>query len=61
MEYKGYKITADGSYGNKIIKPMGRGSVPNALAGSFTTAYFAMKHIDAHLEGITDGKVKSSK
>ena len=61
MEYNGYKIVADGVYGNKIIKPIGRGSVPKSLEGCFTTSVFAMKQIDAHLEGIKNGKVKSSK
>lgn len=60
MEYKGYKIVADGPYGNKSIKPVGKGSVPKALRGMFTTSYFAQKQIDAHLEGGENGKAKSS-
>jgi|TARA_R110000796_G_scaffold103981_3_gene213490 hypothetical protein len=60
MEYKGYKIEGDGTYGNKVIKPIGKGSVHKNLRGSFTTSVFAIKHIDAHLEGIENGKVKTS-
>lgn len=61
MEYKGYKIEAEGNYMMKVIKPIGKGSVHKNLRGSFTTDVFAMKQIDAHLEGIKDGKAKSSK
>jgi len=51
MEYKGYEIVGDGSYGYKSIKPIGRGSVPKQLRGLYTTAQFAQKDIDAHIEG----------
>ena len=61
MEYKGYKIESDGTYGNKIIKPLSKGSVHKNLRGSFTTSVFAMKQIDAHLEEVENGKAKSNK
>jgi hypothetical protein len=60
MEYEGYKIESDGSYGNKIIKKVGKGSVHRSLRGSFTTTVFAIRQIDAHLEGIKNDKVKTS-
>lgn len=60
MEYKGYSIVGDGTYGNKLIKPIGKGSVPKELRGIFTTAQFAMKHIDGYLKGKSNGKSKTS-
>jgi hypothetical protein len=60
MEYKGYNIIADGTYGNKTIKPVGKGSVPKALRGAFTTQYFAQKQIDAYLEDTKNGKSKTT-
>ena len=60
MEYKGYKIVSDGTFGNKTIKPIGRGSIPKSLRGAFTTDVFAIKQIDAYLRGIEDGKEKTS-
>lgn len=61
MEYKGYKIEADGSFGYKSIKPIGRGSVPVKLRGLYTSAIFAQKDIDAHLErGGKNGKAETS-
>lgn len=61
MEYKGYDIVSDGTYGNKAIKPIGKGSVPKALRGMFTTYYFAQKQIDGYLEDVKNAKAKSSK
>lgn len=49
MEYKGYNIDSDGTFGMKVIKPTTKGSVPNPLRGVFTTNGFAMKAIDAFL------------
>lgn len=46
MEYKGYMIEGDGTFGYKEIRPVGRGSVPNALRGQFTTSHFAQRAID---------------
>lgn len=61
MEYKGYKIESDGTFGHKVIKPVGRGSVPESLRGSFTTNVFAMKQIDQYEEVSKNGKAKSGK
>ena len=55
MEYKNYKIVNDGVYGYKHIKPIGKGSVPVLLRGTYTTVKEAIKAIDAH-EGIKGGK-----
>lgn len=49
MEYKGYMIVSDGTYGMKEIKPSGKGSVHNELRGKFTSTSLAMKSIDRFL------------
>jgi hypothetical protein len=49
IEYKGYNIVGDGTYGHKEIKTIGKGSLPLQLRGSFTTSVFAQKAIDAYL------------
>lgn len=46
MEYNGYTIESDGGFGMKIIKTIGRGSLPLELRGSFTNTYMAKKAID---------------
>lgn len=46
MEYRGYKIDGDGTYGYKEIKPVGRGSVPMPLRGAWTSAKDAQRAID---------------
>lgn len=54
MEYKGFKIVNDGTFGMWLVKAIGRGSVPKELRGSYTTAVLAQKSIDVHTE--TKGK-----
>lgn len=56
MEYKGYKIEGDGTFGHKIIKAM-KGALPNVLKGSFTNHEFAKKAINAVVDAkeIKDG------
>lgn len=49
MEYNGYKIVGDGVFGYSEIKPLGKGSVPLGLRGTYTTKSFAMKAIDFHV------------
>ena len=49
-EYKGYLIASDGTYGMKEIKPVGKGSVPLALRGKFTTSTTAQRVIDLYLD-----------
>ncbi|MOA48043.1 hypothetical protein D3C78_1707330 [compost metagenome] len=51
VEYKGYTIAGDGTFGMKEIKPIGKGSVPNALRGKYTTSYRAQIAIDTYLDG----------
>jgi hypothetical protein len=53
-EYKGYLIASDGTYGMKEIKPVGKGSVPGALRGAFTSMYMAQKVIDLYMSSKTD-------
>lgn len=45
MEYRGYKIESDMTYGHKIIKSL-KGALPNALKGSFTNIEFAKRSIN---------------
>ena len=59
-EYKGYKLEHDGGFGMISIKPMGRGSVPKELTGTYTNRVMAMKAID-FLEANKNGKAKSAK
>ena len=65
MEYNGYKIQGDGVFGYSHIKPIGKGSVPIPLRGTYTTKSFAMKAIDFHIstdkKGKTNDKANSSK
>lgn len=49
-EYKGYSIENDGTFGMKEIRPIGKGSVPIVLRGSFTKTSLAQKAIDKYLE-----------
>jgi hypothetical protein len=48
-EYRGYAIENDGTYGQKVIKPVGKGSVHLNLRGSYTTEAFAKRAIDVFL------------
>lgn len=48
MEYKGYKIEGDGTFGLKMIKPLGRGTVPKALRGQYTGYKEAQEAIDSY-------------
>lgn len=46
MEYNGYNIEGDGSFGMKLIKTIGRGSLPLELRGSFQSVRDARRAID---------------
>lgn len=46
VEYNGYKIEGDGSYGHKVIKSLSKGALPMVLRGTFTNFQFAKKAID---------------
>ncbi|MNR61787.1 hypothetical protein D3C85_1836310 [compost metagenome] len=43
-------IASDGSYGMKEIKPIGKGSVPLNLRGSFTSVSLAQKAVDQYIQ-----------
>lgn len=64
MEYNGYKIEGDGMFGYSHIKPLGKGSVPLPLRGTYTTQTFAQKAIDFHVstnkKAVNNGKAKIS-
>lgn len=57
-EYKGYAIVGDGTFGNKLIKAIGKGALPKVLKGSFTNHQHAARAIDLYLgnKGDKDGK-----
>ena len=48
MEYNGYLIAPDRTFGYYNIKPVGKGSVPKALHGGFTKAALAQRAIDEY-------------
>lgn len=61
MEYKGYKIVGDGTFGMRHVKGIGKGDIPTALKGVFTGIKDACKAIDmleADKEGGARGKTK---
>lgn len=63
MEYSGYNIAFDGSFGYHSIKTIGRGSTPADLKGRFTTVKFAQRAIDTYLQtkkAVKDGKNSGS-
>lgn len=49
LEYKGYRIEGDGTFGYQYIKPMKQGQVPTKLKGAFTTPLFAKRAVDAYI------------
>jgi hypothetical protein len=49
MEYKGYEIVGDGTFGYKRIKTIGAGQLPSAFKGIFTTPVDAQRSIDAYV------------
>lgn len=57
-EYKGYAIENHGTYSQKVIKPLGKGSVHLSLRGAYTNESFAKRAIDVYIgEKVeTDGK-----
>ena len=50
IEYKGYKVMGDKTYGFKEIKPVGKGSVHLSLRGKYTTLAAARQAIDSYLD-----------
>lgn len=62
MEYGGYKIVHDGSFGMYTIKPISRGSTPKELKGRYTSYGAAKARIDASnktRKGKTNGETDS--
>lgn len=49
VEYNGYKIVGDGTYGYKEVRSIGRGAIPLTLRGQFTTEKMAKQAIDSHV------------
>lgn len=62
MEYNGYKIVHDGSFGMYTIKPLGKGSTPKELKGRYTSYGAAQAAIDAShkTKGKENGKADST-
>ncbi|BFG81839.1 hypothetical protein [Pseudomonas phage PP21] len=58
VEYKGYQIVNDGTYGFKEIKPLGKGSVHMSLRGKFTNDRIAKVAIDTFLSKKVDSNGK---
>jgi len=48
MDYKGYKIQGDGTFGLYEVKPQGRGTVPKPLRGKYTNTREACEAIDRY-------------
>lgn len=50
MQYNGYKIEGDGTFGQYVIKVIGfGGSIPDFLTGSFSKREYAKQAIDTYL------------
>lgn len=63
MEYGGYRIEHDGSFGMYTIKPLGRGSTPKELKGRYTSygaAQFAIDASNKTKKGKSNGEANSS-
>lgn len=56
MEYNGFKLVGDGTFGYTYIKPLGKGSVPLSLRDTYTTKNFAKSAIDGYLASNKKGK-----
>lgn len=48
MEYKGFKIVGDGTFGMFHIKQPGSGATPQSLSGRYSTPRLAQLAIDAY-------------
>lgn len=46
LEYNGYNIDSDGAFGMRVIRTIGRGSLPAELRGTFSNDREARKAID---------------
>ena len=59
-EYKGYEIYPDGTFGMKLVKNSGSGTIPKLLRGSFSNSVQAQRCIDRYLEVKEKGNAKAS-
>jgi hypothetical protein len=50
MEYKGYSVEGDNTFGYHKVRAVGKGSVHLVLRGSYTTPTEAMLAIDRFLD-----------
>jgi len=50
MEYKGYRIVGDGTYGMYVIKGIGPQAIPHLLQGSFSRTSNAQFAIDQYVQ-----------
>jgi len=59
VEHNGHLIVADGTYGYKEIKAVGKGSVHMSLRGKYTSFEMAKKAIDTYVnkKGDKGGKI----
>lgn len=57
--YKGYRIEGLDTFAMVKIMAAGKGTIPNALGGLFTSRENAEKQIDLYLSTLTDKKRKS--
>lgn len=49
IEYKGYVIVNDGTFGYFEVKHTGKGSLPKSLSGKYTKSSIAMRDIDTYV------------
>lgn len=57
MEYKGYNIESMGTYPMYVVKPKGRGTIPDALKGMYTS----MREVELSIDGYLNSLKKGSK
>ena len=50
MEYQGYKIVGDGTFGHMVIKSIGPGAIPRDLSGAYTSSEIAQRAVDNYVD-----------
>lgn len=60
MEYKGYMIVGDNTYGLKLIKRSGKGAIAAVLQGMFTSSTEAQIAIDTVVSEKGDKNAEAS-
>lgn len=58
IEYNGYKIEGDKTFGMFLVKPISAGSVPSVLRGAYTKVQEAMNAINCHLQNVAEEAAK---